>query len=122
MFFASDNWAGAADEIAASLHKHSTGFSPAYGASDLDKRLEGARFTELSAKHKQQNITGVLIDDLQARSRLVREGLAEGDIIVGVNRERVHNLEDFSEGLGKTRGSILLQINRGGRTYVARID
>jgi serine protease DegQ len=95
---------------------------PVLMGGDLDKRLEGARFTELSAKHKQQNITGVLIDDLQARSRLVREGLAEGDIIVGVNRERVHNLEDFSEGLGKTRGSILLQINRGGRTYVARID
>ncbi len=46
MFFASDNWAGAADEIAASLQKHSTGFSPAYGASDLDKRLE-QRFNDL---------------------------------------------------------------------------
>ena len=46
MIFASDNWAGAADEIAASLQKHSAGFSPAYGASDLDRALE-RRFNEL---------------------------------------------------------------------------
>ncbi|MCO8121942.1 low specificity L-threonine aldolase [Stieleria sp. TO1_6] len=46
MFFASDNWAGAATEIAESLQRHSAGFSPAYGASDLDKRLE-QRFNEL---------------------------------------------------------------------------
>ncbi|QDV83050.1 threonine aldolase family protein [Planctomycetes bacterium TBK1r] len=46
MFFASDNWAGAADEIAASLQRHSGGFSPAYGASDLDQQLE-QRFNEL---------------------------------------------------------------------------
>ncbi len=95
---------------------------PVLMGGDLDKRLEGARFTELSVKHKQQNMSGVLIDDLQERSRLAREGLAEGDIIVGINRERVRNLEDFSEGLEKTRGSILLQISRRGRSYVARID
>ncbi|MCD0461752.1 threonine aldolase family protein [Roseiconus lacunae] len=46
MYFASDNWAGAADEIAESLRQHSGGFSPAYGESDLDKRLE-ERFNEL---------------------------------------------------------------------------
>jgi threonine aldolase len=46
MIFASDNWAGAADEIAESLQRHSAGFSPAYGASDLDKELE-QRFNEL---------------------------------------------------------------------------
>lgn len=46
MIFASDNWAGAADEIAESLRRHSGGFSPAYGESELDKRLE-QRFNEL---------------------------------------------------------------------------
>ena len=46
MIFASDNWAGAADEIAESLLRHSGGFSPAYGESELDKRLE-QRFNEL---------------------------------------------------------------------------
>ena len=49
MIFASDNWAGAADEIAESLQRHSGGFSPAYGESDLDKHLE-QRFNELFEK------------------------------------------------------------------------
>ncbi|MEM0925088.1 MAG: low specificity L-threonine aldolase [Planctomycetota bacterium] len=49
MIFASDNWAGAADEVAASLQKHSAGFSPAYGTSDLDLELEG-RFNDLFEK------------------------------------------------------------------------
>ena len=46
MIFASDNWAGAAEEIAKSLQHHSSGFSPAYGESDLDKNLE-QRFNDL---------------------------------------------------------------------------
>ncbi|MCC9601536.1 low specificity L-threonine aldolase [Stieleria sp. JC731] len=46
MIFASDNWAGAANEIAESLRQHSEGFSPAYGESELDKKLE-ARFNDL---------------------------------------------------------------------------
>ena len=49
MIFASDNWAGAADEIAESLQRHSGGFSPAYGESDLDKDLE-RRFNDLFEK------------------------------------------------------------------------
>jgi threonine aldolase len=46
MHFASDNWAGAAEAVAESLQRHSRGFSPAYGTSDLDRRLEN-RFNEL---------------------------------------------------------------------------
>jgi Do/DeqQ family serine protease len=95
---------------------------PMLNGGDIDRRLEGARFTELTARHKQQNISGVLLDELAPRSRLAREGLAEGDIIVGVNRQRVRSLLDFSRALESTRGSILLQISRSGRTYVARID
>jgi Do/DeqQ family serine protease len=95
---------------------------PVISGGELDRRMEGARFTELTTRQKQQNISGVLLDELLPRSRLAREGLAEGDIIVGVNRQRVRNLDDFREGLEKTRGSILLQISRRGRNYVARID
>lgn len=40
MNFASDNWAGAHPEIAASLTEHSSGHVPAYGASQLDARVE----------------------------------------------------------------------------------
>jgi threonine aldolase len=40
MIFTSDNWAGAHPAIAASLSAHSTGFAPAYGTSDLDRKVE----------------------------------------------------------------------------------
>lgn len=46
MFFASDNWAGAYPDIAQSLVTAAGGFAPAYGASDLDKRVEKA-FSEI---------------------------------------------------------------------------
>lgn len=46
MYFASDNWAGAHPAIAESLSTHAAGFAAAYGASDLDKRVE-ARFNEI---------------------------------------------------------------------------
>jgi threonine aldolase len=44
--FASDNWAGAHPEIAASLSAHADGFSPAYGNSDLDRAVRD-RFSEI---------------------------------------------------------------------------
>jgi threonine aldolase len=46
MIFTSDNWAGAHPAIAASLTAHSGGFAPAYGASDLDRKVE-KRFNEV---------------------------------------------------------------------------
>ena len=95
---------------------------PELAGGDLDRRLEGALFTELNARLKQQSISGILLEELDPRSRLAREGLREGDIIIGVNRERIHSLRDFTAELARTRGSILLQIRRGGRAYIARID
>ncbi len=44
--FASDNWAGAHPKIAESLARHAGGFAAAYGASELDKRVE-QRFNEI---------------------------------------------------------------------------
>ena len=46
MHFASDNWAGVADEITQSLIRHASGPAPAYGTSDLDRDLE-RRFNDL---------------------------------------------------------------------------
>ena len=95
---------------------------PVLSGADFDYRLEGATFSGLTARHSQQNLSGVLLDELDQRSRLAREGLVEGDIITGVNRQRVHSLDDFSGALEQTRSSILLQISRRGRAYIVRID
>jgi len=95
---------------------------PVLSGEDLKPRLSGARFAGLSAKHRQQGLSGVVLDQLDPRSRLAREGLREGDIIIGVNRERVNDLGDFKRLIEARGGSILLQIRRGSRAYIARID
>lgn len=46
MFFASDNWAGAHPAINEALAKNSAGYSPAYGAGELDEKVR-AKFDQL---------------------------------------------------------------------------
>ncbi len=46
MIFASDNWAGVHPAIFQYLSEQASGFSPAYGSSELDKKVE-ASFNEL---------------------------------------------------------------------------
>jgi len=88
---------------------------PVLIGAELDYRLEGARFSGLTAK-------GVLLDELAPDSRLARAGLSEGDIITGVNRKRIHNLDDFEQALEKKRSSIVLHIKRRGRSYITQIE
>ena len=95
---------------------------PVLIGAELDYRLEGARFSGLTAKHNQKNLTGVLLDELAPDSRLARAGLSEGDIITGVNRKRIHNLDDFEQALEKKRSSIVLHIKRRGRSYITQIE
>ena len=89
---------------------------------DLDFRLEGASFTDLLERHKKQVLSGVLIEQLDTRSRLARQGLSVGDVITSVHREKVRNLSDFRKALEQMRSPLLLQVVRGDRAYVVRID
>ena len=89
---------------------------------DLDFRLEGASFTDLLERHKKQVLSGVLIEQLDTRSRLARQGLSVGDVITSVHREKVRNLSDFKKALEQMRSPLLLQVVRGDRAYVVRID
>ncbi len=95
---------------------------PTLSGADLDYRLEGARFTDLTERHRQLNLTGVLLDDLDARSALARQGLQPGDIITGANRQQVHNLVDFRKLVENTRGTMLLQVWRDGRSYIVQVN
>jgi len=95
---------------------------PVLNGAELDRRLEGAHFSDLTTRHKQQNLSGVLLEELDSASRLARKGLAEGDVITGANRQQVRNLIDFRKAVEKTRGPVLLQVWRRGRSYMVRID
>jgi len=88
----------------------------------LDVRLDGATFEELPFKQRSEGVGGVLISGLDPRSRLARQGLREGDIITGSNRVPIRDLAEFQEVLRGVSGTLYLQVRRGGRDYVARID
>lgn len=65
---------------------------------------------------------GVLVSDVLFDSPASTAGIKRGDIITEVNREKVHNLTDFRDRMGKVakKSTILFLIKRGGSTvYVA---
>jgi serine protease DegQ len=95
---------------------------PFLNGVDVDYRLEGARFVDLTPRQKKKNITGVLLDDIDPDSRLARQGLAEGDIIIGANRQQINNLVEFKKVVEIPRSPLLLQVLRGSRVAVVRID
>jgi Do/DeqQ family serine protease len=72
---------------------------PVVDGEELDFRLEGARFTDLTERHKRQVLSGVLIEELDSRSRLARQGIVAGDIITGANRQSVDNVADLRKAL-----------------------
>jgi S1-C subfamily serine protease len=88
----------------------------------VDPRLAGATFEELPFKDRSDGVGGVLISSLEPRSRLARQGLREGDIIMGSNRTRIRDLKEMQEVIPSLRGTLYLQIRRDGGDYIARID
>jgi serine protease DegQ len=89
---------------------------------DIDRRFAGATLTELPARLRNGRISGVFIDQLQQRSLLSYEGLRSGDIISGVNREKIKNLSELKKAIANLKGTLVLQIHRNGESYFARID
>ena len=89
---------------------------------NLDARFAGAVFTELPARLRNGQVSGVLVAELKTRSRLAYEGLRPGDIITGANRHTIRNLSDLKAALKNAHGELVLQISRNGEAYFARID
>jgi serine protease DegQ len=89
---------------------------------DIDKRFAGALLTEIPVTLRNRSIAGVFVEELQSRSRLAYEGLRTGDIITGLNREKINNLEDLQKAMASVSRTLVLQINRNGKAYIARID
>ncbi len=94
----------------------------ALDGSTIDYRLEGARFEEMPLKQRPDRVTGVLLSELEPESRLARQGLRPGDIITGCNRMATRDLGEFQEVVSSVRGSLYMQVRRGGRDYVVRLD
>lgn len=80
-------------------------------AEDIHPALEGATIADGESENSEP---GVEITALTRRSNADRLGLQEGDIIIGVNRQRVNNVAELRRMLdGEDKGVIALNVKRG---------
>lgn len=64
-----------------------------------------------------KDIKGVIVTSVDRNSSAAESGLAEGDVILEVNRKRIKNLKDFNELTEKSEAErVLLLVYRNGNT------
>lgn len=79
-------------------------------ADTLNEALEGATLTKTDSNDA---ITGVKVMEVTARSAAAMSGLEKGDIIIGVNRQRIKSLAELREIIQAKPDVIALNIQRG---------
>ncbi|MGR9099608.1 MAG: DegQ family serine endoprotease [Gammaproteobacteria bacterium] len=85
---------------------------PLLAGEKLHRGLQGAGLTATP----RDQVEGVLISSVQELSTAWRAGLRPGDVIVAANRYRIRSLEDLAQVVNP-RGSLLLNIQRGGEAF-----
>jgi len=88
----------------------------------IDRRLTGAQFEEIRARHSAERINGVVLAELAVNSLLAQKGFRSGDIITGINKQQVRGLVDLQELVQANPGPFLLQVHRNGEDYIVRVD
>jgi len=82
--------------------------------SALDARLAGAKFTDLPERYRQQGLQGVVVTTVANGSRAAQNGLAPGDVVLGINRSAIEDLNDFRARLGQKASPLNFVVQRGG--------
>ncbi|HHM04544.1 MAG TPA: DegQ family serine endoprotease [Gammaproteobacteria bacterium] len=83
-------------------------------AAGLSEKLSGAVLGAIEDNHPLAGkVEGVEVLDVERGSPAARAGLRPGDIIVSVNRQPVHSVEDVRQAARKNQRGILLNIRRG---------
>ncbi len=75
---------------------------------EINELFKGVKLATASGEVK-----GVEIVDIDRNSQAARYGLEKGDIIVGVNREKVDNINELNKILSNSKGSQAINIVRG---------
>jgi len=86
---------------------------------DLDPRLAGVRFSELSQEQRNQGWYGVAVSAVQPGSRAARAGLSTDDVVIGVGSQRITSLHVLRGLAGvKPRQLVLVVAGDDGTRYV----
>jgi len=80
--------------------------------SSVHPKLQGATFAAADESNTDGDARGVVVSKIDPRSPAARTGLRQGDIIIGVNRKPVTDLEEFTK-LTKGSGNLLMHVRRG---------
>jgi len=90
----------------------------AEAGAKLHPKLAGAVFAPVDESTAPEgDARGVLVQRLAARSPAARIGLRQGDIIIGVNRQRVTGMKDFEKLAGEDQKELLLHVRRGNNAF-----
>ena len=80
----------------------------------LDARLSGAKFTDIPASYYSQGLRGVVVASVERGSRAARNELAPGDLVLGINRKALVDLNDFRARLAQKPATLVFVVQRGG--------
>jgi len=89
--------------------------------SEDDEGIEGVTVRELTERVRASasipdDIEGVLVVEVNARSNAQSEGLARGDVIIEVNKGDISDLDDYRKQVQKNEDKpVLLRVFRPGR-------
>jgi Do/DeqQ family serine protease len=84
----------------------------------LDQRLSGAVLVRIPERAR---VEGVLVEEVRRNSAAWNAGLRPGDVIVGVDRQRVADLSELREAFPIDDGFVF-QIRRRGVGYIVRFE
>ncbi len=80
----------------------------------IDARLTGVELENFRNADEAGTSTGVLITDLDRRSKAYAYGLRAGDVIVGVNRRTIRDIGELRDGVLLDQRRIVLRVYRNG--------
>jgi Do/DeqQ family serine protease len=91
----------------------------AEAGAKLHPRLAGAVFAPLdeSTAPEEGDARGVVVQRIQPRSPAAALRLRQGDIIIGVNRQRITGMKDFEKLAGADQKELLLHVRRGSNAF-----
>lgn len=91
--------------------------------ADLHLRLTGAAFSEIDEGSPYfGRVQGIQVESVDAQSPASGLGLRDGDLVLAVNRRRVHDLEAFTRLVSQAGRTLLLNIQRGNASVLLMVN